>query len=135
MTDGIEHSGNIRIELAGSLAIAWCLAYFCIFKGVKWTGKVVRRLLLSSPLLSFLPSPGEEGGKEGGRKVGCPQVYFTAIFPYVLLFCMLIRGVTLPGAALGLEYYLKPDFSRLADSQVRPSPTLLEWSGGEERGG
>ena len=32
--------------------------------------------------------------------------YFVSLFPYVLLTIMLIRGVTLPGAALGIEYYL-----------------------------
>ncbi|XP_064634023.1 sodium- and chloride-dependent glycine transporter 1-like [Lineus longissimus] len=45
-------------------------------------------------------------------------VYFTAIFPYVMLTVLLIRGVTLPGADQGILYYLKPDFSRLADARV-----------------
>ena len=45
-------------------------------------------------------------------------VYFTALFPYVILTVLLIRGVTLPGAMDGLKFYLKPDFSRLTDSQV-----------------
>lgn len=46
-------------------------------------------------------------------------VYFTALFPYFLLAILLIRGVTLPGAGAGIEYYLKPDLDRLAESQVR----------------
>ncbi|XP_033647228.1 sodium- and chloride-dependent GABA transporter 2-like [Asterias rubens] len=45
-------------------------------------------------------------------------VYFTATFPYVVLTIMLIRGLTLEGAANGLLFYLKPDISRLADGQV-----------------
>jgi hypothetical protein len=45
-------------------------------------------------------------------------VYFTAIFPYVILIILLIRGLTLPGAGVGLLYYLTPDFHRLADAQV-----------------
>jgi len=45
-------------------------------------------------------------------------VYFSSTFPYVILTAMLIRGLTLDGAAQGLIYYLKPDFSRLADATV-----------------
>ena len=45
-------------------------------------------------------------------------VYFTSTFPYIMMTVMVIRGCTLEGASLGLEYYLKPDFSRLADSVV-----------------
>jgi len=33
---------------------------------------------------------------------------------------MLIRGVTLEGAALGIEFYLIPDWSKLADPKVLP---------------
>ncbi|KAL3841981.1 hypothetical protein ACJMK2_020057 [Sinanodonta woodiana] len=45
-------------------------------------------------------------------------VYFTAIFPYVMLTVLLIRGASLEGSIDGIIYYLKPDFSRLADPRV-----------------
>ncbi|KAI4822705.1 hypothetical protein KUCAC02_008236, partial [Chaenocephalus aceratus] len=45
-------------------------------------------------------------------------VYFTAVFPYVMLAILLVRGLTLPGAWQGVVYYLYPDPSRLVDLQV-----------------
>jgi len=84
-SSGVDNPDGLRIELVITLGIAWIACYFCIWKGVKWTGKVV---------------------------------YFTALFPYFLLFILLIRGITLDGAAQGLEYYMKPDLSKLYESRV-----------------
>ncbi|GFU92935.1 hypothetical protein TNCV_2080811 [Trichonephila clavipes] len=45
-------------------------------------------------------------------------VWFTAIAPYVILTILLIRGLLLPGAAQGVQYYLRPDLHKLLDTQV-----------------
>ena len=46
------------------------------------------------------------------------MVYVTATFPYVVLVVLLIRGVTLPGAAEGLKWYLIPKWEKLATFEV-----------------
>ncbi|CAL8335608.1 unnamed protein product [Merluccius merluccius] len=85
ITGSPHEIGNIRWELALCLLLSWIICYFCIWKGVQSTGKVV---------------------------------YFTAIFPYVMLVVLLVRGLTLPGAINGIKFYLYPDPSRLTDPMV-----------------
>lgn len=45
-------------------------------------------------------------------------VYFTATFPYVVLFILMIRGATLDGSLDGVIFYLKPDIAKLKDPRV-----------------
>ncbi|XP_042372475.1 sodium- and chloride-dependent GABA transporter 2-like, partial [Plectropomus leopardus] len=85
LSSSLDEVGPISWKLALCLAFVWIMCYFCVWKGVKSTGKVV---------------------------------YLTAIFPYVMLLVLLIRGATLPGATQGIIYYLKPNHTRLADPQV-----------------
>ena len=41
MSDKIDDFGSIRLELLMFLVLAWIIVYFCIWKSVKATGKVV----------------------------------------------------------------------------------------------
>lgn len=43
-----------------------------------------------------------------------------------MLIVLLIRGLTLPGAADGIRFYLSPDPKHLADPQVRFMYLLLD---------
>uniref|UniRef100_A0A4W4HMW9 Transporter n=1 Tax=Electrophorus electricus TaxID=8005 RepID=A0A4W4HMW9_ELEEL len=85
ISDSIEDVGPIKWELALCLLAVWIICFFCIWKGVKSTGKVV---------------------------------YITATFPFVMLIVLLVRGVTLPGAAEGIKFYLYPNVTRLEDPEV-----------------
>ncbi|KAG7478184.1 hypothetical protein MATL_G00077670 [Megalops atlanticus] len=85
ISSGIEEVGSLKWDLALCLLAVWVICFFCIWKGVKSTGKVV---------------------------------YITATFPFVMLIVLLVRGVTLPGAAEGIMFYLYPDVSRLKDPEV-----------------
>ena len=53
-----------------------------------------------------------------GAKTVSKVVYLTVVLPWVLLLVFVYKGVTLPGAHLGLIYYLKPHFETLADPKV-----------------
>lgn len=111
-TSGVEESGVLRWELFLLLILAWIIIYFCIFKGVKSTGKV-----------------REQRDNETEEKVWqhltqppcvCVQVvYFTALFPYVILIILLINNVQLPGALDGIKFFIVPDWEKLLSVEVR----------------
>jgi len=45
-------------------------------------------------------------------------LWFSAIFPYVILTILCVKALTLEGAMTGLEFLFTPDWARLAESQV-----------------
>ncbi|XP_041793630.1 sodium- and chloride-dependent GABA transporter 1 isoform X2 [Chelmon rostratus] len=45
-------------------------------------------------------------------------VYFTAVFPYFILFALLINNVHLPGAKTGILYFVTPVWSKLFEVKV-----------------
>jgi len=53
-----------------------------------------------------------------GTKSTGKVVYFTAICPYVILLILIVRGCTLPGAANGIIFYLKPNLTKLLETEV-----------------
>lgn len=43
---------------------------------------------------------------------------FSALFPYVILFVLLFRAVTLPGALNGIIFFIRPQWGKLIDPNV-----------------
>lgn len=54
-----------------------------------------------------------QGVKSSGK-----ASYFLAIFPYIILFSLLIRAVTLDGAATGILFFVTPEWSKLFEPSV-----------------
>ncbi|XP_067094517.1 sodium- and chloride-dependent neutral and basic amino acid transporter B(0+) [Osmerus mordax] len=84
--------------------------------GIDETGPVVWYLALCL-LLSWILVGGAiyKGVKSSGK-----VVYVTATFPYVVLFILLIRGLTLEGAKDGIDFYIgsKSNFTKLGEAEV-----------------
>ncbi|GFG40221.1 hypothetical protein Cfor_09809, partial [Coptotermes formosanus] len=53
-----------------------------------------------------------------GVKSSGKAAYFLAMFPYVVLIALLIRGATLPGAAEGIQYFFEPQWEELLNPKV-----------------
>ncbi|XP_071480072.1 sodium-dependent dopamine transporter-like [Diadema antillarum] len=82
--------------------------------GIHDLGKVVWQLALCLLAVYIICYFSLWKGIKGSGKV----VWITATLPYMVLFCLLIRGVTLPGAGEGIKYYLIPKWELLRSPQV-----------------
>ena len=61
-----------------------------------------------------------------GIKISGKVVYFTVLFPYVLIVCFIIRGFSLEGSFNGILFYIKPDVTKLSQAEVTTSSSLFK---------
>lgn len=107
-SEGIHDLGAIKWDMALCLLVVYLICYFSLWKGISTSGKVRASF---SQLLPFV--------KLHSFFVAIKQVvWFTALFPYAVLFILLIRGITLPGSAEGIKYYLYPNFDAIYKAEV-----------------
>ncbi|XP_036379971.1 sodium- and chloride-dependent GABA transporter ine [Megalops cyprinoides] len=82
--------------------------------GVEETGTMrweLFLLLLVAWILNYLCI--FKGVKSTGK-----VVYFTALFPYIILVTLLINNVRLPGALTGIEFFIIPEWEKLKSLEV-----------------
>lgn len=146
-SSGIEDLGWPRWQLVLCLVVVVFILYFSLWKGVKSSGKVQPQtvfLVFSESFYTKCIQPKWDDcsypqfivlhvftektvhwkkGKYDFLFVFClfptQVVYITATMPYVVLFVLLIRGITLDGSMDGIRAYLSIDFKRLKTLEVR----------------
>ncbi|KAH8333629.1 hypothetical protein KR059_001591 [Drosophila kikkawai] len=94
LSSGISDLGGMVWQQLLSLFITWVIVYACLAGGIK---------------TARLPSTPHQVGK---------VVYFTVPFPYLLLLILFVRGVSLPGAWVGIKFFLYPEWHRLLELKV-----------------
>lgn len=115
--------------------MAWCFSYMIYAFTLKWGSDAESFFLNNYLRLSIEPTVFESVSipaiigtfvlwflifiilYKGVKRIG-KVVALTVPIPTVLLLFLTIRGLTLPGAVDGLNYFLTPDFSQLTNVNV-----------------
>lgn len=126
-------SGMITIYYAVVMGWSWRFLFDSI--NVAWAGN--ETAYFYNEVLGLSKGIGELGGVQWpvvfgnfltwvaifliifkGVEVVGKIVNWTVGLPWILLLVLIIRGITLEGSGMGLDFYLKPDFSKLLDPTV-----------------
>ncbi len=118
-----------------AVVMAWCWNYLFYSLTLAW-GNDPGEFFIRE-VLQRTGGPGELGGIPKGLFLGLlitwvavylviykgigrigKVVMATVPLPAILIGILVVRGLTLPGAANGLNFYLTPDFSKLLDPKV-----------------
>ncbi len=123
------------ISIYYAVLMAWCLCYLFHSVGLIW-GENTSNFFFNK-FLGLTSSPSIMGSAnmqilfallfiwvtiylilyKGIKSIG-KVVAITVPLPTILLIMLVIRGLTLPNASLGLEFYLAPNFSKIFSPSV-----------------
>lgn len=118
-----------------AVILAWCWQYLWHSITLAWESDA--KGFFFSTVLQLSKDPGELGGISIGMIIGLLLTWIavyliiykgigrvgkivmaTVPLPLILIGVLVVRGITLPGAAQGLNFYLAPDFTKLLDPKV-----------------
>lgn len=101
-TSTIAESGGLNVKMTLSLLAAWIIVCLAVIKGIASSGKVGQNRRVSDIVML----------QHTGCVLYVSQVmYFSSLFPYVVLFCFLVRGLMLKGSVDGIAHMFTPKVS------------------------
>jgi len=127
----------VRDRLFYAIIIAWALSYFLFSFGLNW-GNNPESYFFES-YIQAAANPGSLGGPVIGVLIPLVFVWLATLYTlgrgvqkgiekasrimmpifFLLFFLIVVRAVTLPGAAVGLNALFTPDWDAITDSEVR----------------
>ena len=116
ITDSIEASGTINPIMTGCLLAAWTIVCLAMIKGIKSSAKVTNHTFLIHISMGLFRKQHLKHETSEINQVFLllfQVMYFSSVFPYVVLFIFLIRGLMLDGAMDGVTFMFYPKVSTL----------------------
>ncbi|MBR0101305.1 MAG: sodium-dependent transporter [Treponema sp.] len=120
-------AGNYLLMMFYTTVAGWMFAY--IYKSAKGVFTTPEPGEIGNIFNAMLANPGEQlfwmtivvvigfliclGGLKNGVERASTIIMTSLLF---LMLILVVRAVTLPGAGKGLEFYLKPDFSKMTEN-------------------
>lgn len=108
----IDDGQGLKWWIVLCLLFSWIVVFFIVMKGIQSSGKVSSRQIRINFLQLILKLLRSEEIDHSSVIVTnhafLQVVYFTSMFPYLVLTIFFIRGITLRGASAGLAHMYTP---------------------------
>ena len=113
ISGSISEWGGIKWWMFLCLAASWIIVYFVSLSSSAFSTRIVAFTAFRFFQICM------KGIQSSGK-----VVYFTALFPYIVLTIFFLRGVTLPGAFAGLNHMFQPKVK--VDTKIRSTNLTLK---------